>query len=319
MVGDQLWIIYVLVFAAALLGVQSLYWLVFRVRSEKKIINRRLALTAQLSNPDDVLQSLRRERGLALIRDVPAFERLDRLVMQTGLQLSGTRIALWLIGLTAGFYLPIGLWLGMGLSAIPLAFVAALAVGFVLLFLARSRRIDRFSEQLPEALDIVVRGLRAGHPLQVALGLVAREMPDPIGTEFGIVLDEIRFGLDQRAAANNLYTRVGQDDLSFLSTAISIQSQSGGNLADILQRLSRLLRSRARMRLKVRAMTSEGRWSGVFLSAMPFILFFVVNLLSPSYFADLKGSPFLMPAVWFGLTLLGIGNVLIYRMVHFKF
>src|SRR5690242_8607979 len=111
MFGDQLWVIYVLIFGAALLGVQSLYWLVFRARSEKKIINRRLALTAQLSNPDEVLESLRRERGLALIRSLPALERLDRLIMQTGLKLSGIRIAIWLLGLALCFYIPIGMWL----------------------------------------------------------------------------------------------------------------------------------------------------------------------------------------------------------------
>jgi tight adherence protein B len=153
----------------------------------------------------------------------------------------------------------------------------------------------------------------------VALGLVAREMPDPIGTEFGIVLDEIRFGLDQRVAVNNLYERVGQEDLSFLSTAINIQSQTGGNLAEILQSLSRLLRNRAKLRLKIRALTSEGRWSGIFLSAMPFILFLVLNLVAPKYFADLKGHPILIPAIGLGLTLLAIGNLLIYRMVNFKY
>src|SRR4051812_17094990 len=96
---DELWIIYVLVFAAALFGVQSLYWIVFRARSEKKIINRRLALSAQLANADEVLNSLRRERGLALIRDVPALQKLERFITQTGLKLSPAGILLSLLGL----------------------------------------------------------------------------------------------------------------------------------------------------------------------------------------------------------------------------
>ena len=120
---------------------------------------------------------------------------------------------------------------------------------------------------MPDALDVIVRGLRAGHPFRVALGLVAREMPDPVGSEFGIVADEIMFGLGQSAAIDNLFPRVGQEDLSFFSTAVNIQNQTGGNLAEILSRLSTMLRSRSKLRLKIRALSSEGRLSAIFLSA----------------------------------------------------
>ena len=176
------------------------------------------------------------------------------------------------------FYLPLAFWLKLGPLALAHRNPSGLLVGYMLLRMARARRINRFSEQLPEAIDIVVRGLRAGHPFRVALGLVARELTDPIGTEFGILLDEITFGLDQQVAVDHLYGRVGQEDLSFVSTAVNIQSQTGGNLADILHSLSRLLRNRSKMRLKVRALTSEGRMSGLILSALPFLLFgMVVN------------------------------------------
>src|SRR5437879_10060274 len=134
-------------------------------------------------------------------------------------------------------------------------------------------------------------------------------MPDPIGTEFGIVLDEISFGLDQQVAIDHLYGRVGQEDLSFVSTAINIQSQTGGNLAEVLHSLSRLLRNRSKMRLKVRALTSEGRMSGVVLSVLPFVLFLGVNLLSPDYYGGLKGHPVIMPAMAIGLLLLALGNL----------
>src|SRR5207302_1725849 len=154
-------------------------------------------------------------------------------------------------------------------------------------------------------------------PFRVALGLVAREMPDPVGTEFGILLDEINFGLDQRIAVDNLYERVGQDDLSFVSIAINIQSQTGGNLGEVLSRLSRLLRNRLKLRLKIRAMTSEGRLSGVFLSATPFVLFLIINLITPSYFGEIRGHPLVVPAAVIGSLLLGMGNLMIYRMVNF--
>jgi tight adherence protein B len=319
MINNELWIIYALVFGAALLGFQALYVLVIRSRTERKIINRRLTLTNELSDQAAVLETLRLERGLGTFGDVAGLQWLDQLVMQSGLKFSVTRLLVWIGGLTVAYYVPLGLWLNLGALAIVVALVAALLTGYMLLTRARARRISSFGEQLPEALDIIVRGLRAGHPFRVALGLASREMPDPIGTEFGILLDEISFGLDQQVAVDHLYGRVGQEDLSFFSIAINIQSQTGGNLAEILQGLSRLLRNRFKLRLKVRALTSEGRMSGVFMSALPFVLFLVVSLISPSYFGDLRGNPLLGPAAAIGFSLLALGNFMIYRMVNFKF
>jgi tight adherence protein B len=278
-----------------------------------------LALRNELSNPVEVLNALQRERGLGFIEGVAGLEWLEKLVVQTGLKLTPARLLVWAVGLTAFYYVPLALWLGFGPVPVPLAILAALPTGYVMLRQARAKRIDRFSDQLPEALDIVVRGLRAGHPFRVAIGLAARELADPIGTEFGIMIDEISLGLDQQAAVDHLQARVGQDDLSFVAIAINIQSQTGGNLAEILRGLSRLLRNRTKMRLKIRALTSEGRLSGIFLTAMPFILFLLINVISPAYFAYLKGSPLVAPAVIVGLIMLALGNITIYRMVNFKF
>ena len=318
MINSELWMIYALVFGAALLGVQALYVLVVRSRSERKIINRRLTLTSQLSDQAAVLEALRLERGLGAFGDVAGLQWLDQLVMQSGLKFSVARLLVWTGGLFVVFYVPLALWLKLGPPAIVIAMAAAPLTGYLLLKRARAKRIARFSEQLPEALDIIVRGLRAGHPFRVALGLASREMPDPIGTEFGILLDEISFGLDQQVAVDHLYGRVGQEDLSFVSIAINIQSQTGGNLAEILRSLSRLLRNRSKLRLKVRALTSEGRMSGVLLTALPFVLFVIVRAISPSYFADMAGHPMLAPAVVLGFSLLALGNFVIYRMVNFK-
>ena len=319
MVTNQLWLIYALIFGAVLLGVRALYWLGFRDRTERKIINRRLALSNELKDPVQVLDALRRERGFGTIGGLAGLQWLDELIMQSGVKIDAIRIGVWLVVLSVLFYLPLQFGLKLGPLAFVVAVPAAGLAGYILLRMARARRIDRFSEQLPEALDIVVRGLRAGHPFRVALGLVARELPDPIGTEFGILLDEISFGMDQQVAVNHLAARVGQEDLTFVSIAINIQSQTGGNLAEILQGLSRVLRNRSKMRLKVRALTSEGRLSGLFLSVMPFILFLVVTLISPAFFSEVKDHPMVGPAVVGALLLLGIGNYMIYRMVNFKF
>jgi tight adherence protein B len=172
---------------------------------------------------------------------------------------------------------------------------------------------------LPDALDVIVRGLRAGHPFRVALALVAREMPDPVGSEFGIIADEIMFGLEQSVAVDNLAPRVGHSDLAFFSTAVNIQQQTGGNLAEILSRLSKMLRSRSKLRLKIRALSSEGRLSAIALSLTPFILFVIITLLSPDYFFSIKDHPIIVPAMMLGAFMLVVGNVLLYRMVNFKF
>src|SRR5689334_6870755 len=141
MFTDQLWIISALVFGAGLLAAQSLYSLVYRSRKERKIINRRLALSAQLENPDDVFESLRRERGFALALNIPGLDSFDRFVTQTGLNLTLGQVVLWLLALGACIYLPLWLLLDLGLIALPVAFVGAVLVGLLFLRMARTRRI----------------------------------------------------------------------------------------------------------------------------------------------------------------------------------
>jgi tight adherence protein B len=319
MLSEELWVIYALVFGTALFAVQGLYWVVFRARHERRLVNRRLTLSDRLASPTQVMEALRRERGLGVLTQAPVLRKLDELVVQSGLAITPTTWLGILLILSAVFYVLLGFWLGFGLIALAVAILASAATLYVYLVRARRRRIARFTEQLPDALDVIVRGLRAGHPFRVALGLVAREMPDPIGTEFGILADEITFGLEQKIALDHLPRRVGQPDLAFLSIAINIQSETGGNLGEILHRLTLLLRSRIKLRLKVRALTSEGRLSGVFLSAMPFILILIITIMHPAYFGDVRHHPLFVPAIVLGLLLLACGNFIMYRMVNFKY
>lgn len=314
----NLWVVYVAVFVAVALGLQAMYLIFFQLRTTQKSINRRLALSKDLSTGVMVLDALKRERGFADVQN-PTLRRLYDFLMQTGLTLNRTYLALSIPGLTLVFFLCFGAAIGFDLSELPLAFVAAslAIVGF--LRLARSRRMAKFGEQLPNSLDIIVRGVRVGHPFPIALGLVAREMPDPIGTEFGMTSDEINFGLDIKAAIENLYRRVGQEDLLFFVIAINIHSQTGGNLAEILARLAHTIRNRAKLRLKIRALTAEGRYSALVLTLMPFILFAAISIISPSYFGDIRHHPLAIPALVVGLTALLVANIFLYRMVNAKF
>jgi tight adherence protein B len=266
-----------------------------------------------------VLDALRRERGFDLLSRIPALRHLNDLVIQSGMRSNGPSFIL--MSLILGLATTALLTLALGSPVVGFALAVPATMGLVYLYLrvAQQRRIAAFAEQFPDALDVIVRGLRAGHPFRVALALVAREMPDPIGSEFGIVADEVMFGLEQSSAIENLIGRVGQGDLLFFATAVNVQQQTGGNLAEILSRLSRLLRNRTKLRLKIRALSSEGRLSAVALSLAPFVLFGVISLLSPDYFLSVKDHPIIPPLVGVCLGLMVIGNIVMYRMVNFKF
>jgi tight adherence protein B len=318
MIPNELWLIYALVFGAVLLGFQSIHWVLFKERREKQTINRRLALTAELANPREVLQTLRKERGVDVLAHVPSLQSFKELVVQSGVRFTGTKVFLAIVIPAALFFLVLRLATGSSLLAVTLACPLTAASIFLFLVRARRRRIAAFSEQFPDALDVIARGLRAGHPFRVAIGLVAREMPDPVGSEFGIVADEITFGLEQALAVANLGPRVGHNDLSFFSTAANIQHQTGGNLAEILSRLSTMLRNRLKLRLKIRALSSEGRLSAIVLSLTPFILFALITLIAPDYYFGVKDHPIAQAALILGALMLVIGNVVLYRMVNFK-
>ena len=315
---SQLALFSLFVFVAAILAVEAIYWIVLRSRQASSAINRRLALTRQLTGPREVLNALRSERGLSDL-DTPLLSRVNDWLAQTGLRLNRRSLLLSAAGLTAALFLLFGVAAGFGLVALALAIVTAAALIALFFKIVRSRRIARFAELLPDAIDVIVRGLKVGYPLPAAIELVAREMPDPIGSEFGMTADEISFGQDLRTAVENLHRRVGQDDLPFLLMAINVQSQTGGNLGEILGGLSRLLRNRSKLALKIRALSADGRMSAIVLSCIPFVLFGGIMLISPAYFAEIRHHPAVVPALIYGAISLILGNIVMYRMVNFKY
>lgn len=300
------------------LGVYTLYRGLFRTWGNEKSINRRLSRSQATASASEALEALQRERGFIEL-DHPLLQHLNDVLMQTGLKIELKLLVLAMGGLGVVLVGILGLVLGYGLAAVALAVFASPALTYLFLRNVRQRRIARFAEQLPDAIDLIVRGLRVGYPIPAALGLIGREMPAPIGPEFAMTADEIAFGQDIKTAVDHLCRRVGQEDLRFLAVAISVQSQTGGNLAEVLSRLSRLVRTRANVQLKIKALTAEGRISAKFLSLMPFILFAVVSLISPTYFGDIRDHPLVVPAMIYGAISLIIGNILMYRMVNFKF
>jgi tight adherence protein B len=314
----ELWLITVLVFGAVLFGVEAVHRLVFHRRRINKTVDRRLELSRGALDSAEPSNALRGEPGF-LDSDHPALRYLNDLLAQTGLRPDKNVLLLALAALSLLLFFAWALVLGHGLTAIAAAVLSAFLLLFLFFRSMRQRRIARFAELLPESIDVIVRAVRVGYPLPLALDLVAREMPNPVGSEFKAASDEIAFGQDVRTAIENLYRRVGQEDLLFLIVAINVQYQTGGNLAEILSRLSRLIRQRARLRLKISALSAEGRVSALVLSVLPFILLAGISVISPGYFAEVRDHPLVVPALIYAAMSLLVGNIIMYRMVNFKF
>ena len=172
-----------------------------------------------------------------------------------------------------------------------IALFFGIALPYLVLRFLRSRRQKAFGAQFPDALDMIVRSLRAGHPTPIALTMVAREMQDPIGSEFGIVVDEITYGADLETALRNLYVRIGQDDLPLFVTAVAIQGSTGGNLGEILENLSAVIRMRFKMRRKIRALAAEGRASALILSSLPIAMFLIIQIVVARLLCQRLGHP----------------------------
>jgi tight adherence protein B len=240
---------YTLLYAALFIGVLLLFEGVYQLTADVRTgpraqVNRRMQMLADGSNPKEVLASLRRERRAeGLFGILPILRSLDRLLIQAGVSTSAGRAALYM-GLLGGVLFAL-LRLATALPP-PIALVLAAAGGITLpvLYLIRRKvkRLRLFEAQLPGALDLLVRSLRVGHPFNSALALVAQEMPDPLGSEFGIVVDEVTYGQALDEALERLNERIDLPDLRYLTIAVQIQYGTGGNLAEVLDGLAKVIR-----------------------------------------------------------------------------
>ena len=307
-------------FAAAFLA-EAVYLLTANASADRRQVNRRLRVSAPDANRQEVMVLLRRERGLTAAGGMPRhLAWLGRLIVQCGITIGLTKLMLMFVAT------------GLIIAGLVFSFTdqdmvkTAMALplgGFVLpvmvLRMRRNQRQEKFALQFPEAIELIVRSLKAGHPVPVAMSMVAREMPDPIGTEFGMMADEVTYGADLVTALANMQARVGQEDLPLFVTAVSIQSSTGGNLREILQNLTDVIRQRIKMRRKIRSISAEGRISAVFLTAMPVLLFVALNFISPDYYGSVWGKPMTTWGLVGAAAWLGVGNLMMKKMISFRF
>ncbi|MEP7031681.1 MAG: type II secretion system F family protein [Pseudolabrys sp.] len=316
---NPVYLVYLLIGISAAMFAEGGYLLLYNKASYRKNINRRLKVLDNKPDRESVLVQLRRERGLSSAGEyqLPLIN-LNQLLLQSGLSIGFRKLMLFV---AAGMIAAFGVTTMFDKSfshALGAAIFAGTLLPYMILKYLRSRRQKKFGLQFADAIDIIVRSLRAGHPTPVAINMVAREMPDPIGSEFGMITDELTYGADLETTMRNLYFRVGTDDLPLFVTAIAIQSSTGGNLGEILENLSSVIRQRFKMRRKIRALASEGRASAMILSSLPFGMFAVVQIVTPEFYAgvwqyDLTKIIMALAACW-----MGIGNFIMFRLVNFK-
>jgi len=311
--------IYVLAAGSVVLLVEAIYLLCFSAASYRSRINRRLRLLKDKPDRQSVLVQLRRERGLTSggLYGLPILP-LNRLILQSGLTVRWGRLIAIVVGIAVAAFVAV-MWIRDDLFEAVLAGLgASLILPYVGLHIMRKRRHRRFAEQFADAVDIIVRSLRAGHPVPIAISMVAREMKDPVGTEFGLVSDEITYGADLETAMRNLAFRVGQADLPLFVTAVAIQGATGGNLSEILEGLSSTIRQRFKMRRKIRALASEGRFSAYFLSALPIGIFLILQVVEPDFYRSIWGIDATKIGLGCAAGWMALGNFIMFRMTNFR-
>ncbi|PHQ66598.1 MAG: pilus assembly protein TadB [Robiginitomaculum sp.] len=311
-------VVYVLIFACAFLLMQLIINAGRQGARTVKRVNIRMRLLAGKDNSAEVLQALKRSRGLGEDNQISNLLKwLNTLVVHSGLRIGahGLYIAMFISAFIVGILVFL-------FTYNYLYFILGLAVGFglpvgVVLFIAKRRR-SKAVAQLPDALDVIVRSLRAGHPVPVAIDLVAREMKDPIGSEFGMASDEITYGTELGAAVQRMSDRIGHGDFDMLAATVRLQARTGGNLAELLASNAHMVRERQKMRLRIKAASSEGRMSALILNVVPILLFAAVNILSPEFYGDVSDVAFIKQGLIAAAAWMVVGNLVIRKMINFK-
>jgi len=315
---DASLIVLILVFAAVFTAGQAAFGLL-TVATQKRKVNKRLKVAERVDGVSALVMELRKQRGLnAEGKTGERLKWLSNLIVASGVPYNPKKWTGYVIVATA-----IGGMAAAVLTRNPLMFlVGAPLVGgagpiFFLKYKAGARA-KQLGFQLPQALEIIVRSLEAGHPVPTAINLVGREMSDPIGSEFGMVADEISFGATMEQAIERMAVRCQHPDVDLFAATVRLQEKSGGNLTGLLKLNAATVRERHKMRLKIKAASSEGRASAMILTAAPFAAMGFIMISSPHFYGDVIHEP----VVKYGLSVAGvwmfIGNLVMRRMIDMR-
>jgi tight adherence protein B len=323
--GDLFYAFIVLAFIAAVLLLEGLYltWNAYKGPEAKRLERRMRALFA--GGSEDGEASVLKRRLLAesaplqqLLLSLPRIRELDRLLQQAGSN--------WSVPFFVGITLVVGAGAFFAAGFIPLlhwGFAVLIAVGAGLLPLLyilrkRAKRMFKIVEQLPDALDLISRALRAGHAFPSGLQMVGEETQDPIAGEFRIVHDEINFGVSVPAALTNLANRVPSPDMRHFVMAVLIQRETGGNLTELLANISTLIRERMKLLLKIRVLSAEGKLSAWILCILPFVLAGIINVLNPRFMSVLWTDPLGLKMIYAALIFMGVGALWMRKIIKIR-
>ena len=314
-------LIYVLIFVAVVVLVNGIYLVAFgKSISLNNRVSRRLALLEKNQNREQVLEQLRKEMSQHMnARGIPLYKILASKAQKANIAFSPQQL-IGLMGLL-GVVAYVGLTFGTSADTpVRIALAIAMGIGGIYFWVngKAKKRMALLEEQLPDAVELMVRSLRVGHPFSSAIGIVSKEVPDPLGTEFGLIADEAAYGRDVTESLKAFAERMDSQDLRFLAVAVSIQQQSGGNLAEILEGLAKVIRSRFKLFRRVKAITAEAKWSGMFLSAFPIGALIMINVIKPDYFDGVKDTPEFIPAALVVAVFLVINVIFMKIMVNIK-
>ncbi|HEV2302150.1 MAG TPA: type II secretion system F family protein [Stellaceae bacterium] len=319
----------VIFYIAIVVGVLALlegFYLLIAARSTDKLANRRLRLLANQSDQRSAYQLLRRKalgEGSApwLVKWLQAspLRALDDFLTTSGMTLTAKQACTIMAALAPPFFIIVVVFSGLGavISAV-LAVVIAIALPLLVIGRVRKRRLAHIGSQLPDAIDMLARSLRAGHPVPTGIQMVAHEMADPIGSEFGLVSDEMSYGLDFKDALEKMGERVPLPDINYMIVAMRIQHGTGGSLAEILSSLSSVIRARQNLFGKVKALSAESRFAGKILAGMPIAVVVVLLMMNPHYYDDAKTSRGLAITLGLAAALYAMGVLGMRKVVNIR-
>lgn len=292
-------LIYGLIFIAVLALVQGIYLTVFgKSISLNNRVNRRLEMLEKGAGREQVLEQLRKEMSQHMkSQSIPLYSMLADKAQKANIAFTPPQLIMVMavLAVVAFLLLTFGTTAGMAIRIV-LSILMGVGAVFVWVSNTANKRLSMIEEQLPESVELMVRSLRVGHPFSSALQIVAKEVPDPLGTEMGVISDEAAYGRDVGEALKSMAERIDMQDLRFLAVAVTIQQTSGGNLAEILDGLAKVVRSRFRLFRRVKAITAEAKWSGMFLSVFPILALVMINVIQPNYYDDVKETSAFIPA-----------------------
>ena len=322
---DTTFVLFILLlFVAILLLVWGVYtgWQAHRSPEAERIARRLRGVIGGETRQSDV--TIVKERRFSddaeldkLLRRLPGTHKLDRMLLQAGArQLVAPLLAFCAAGFVFGLVL--ALWMSLPLLAVPLAAIGGASLPLLRLTRARAARLARFERQLPEALDMMGRAMRAGHAFPTALKLVADEVTAPLGEEFKAAFDEVNFGVSMGDALGNLAQRVPSMDLQYFVVAVLIQRESGGNLTELLSSIANIIRDRHKLAGQVRVLSAEGRISAWVLCLLPFGAGGMMYLANPETMGVLWTDPGGRKMLYMALAMMLFGVLAIRKIVRIR-